>query len=229
MQRRLIHLIACTAVMLVTAPGRAQTPAACTGNAERISGVQVVLRQASMADLAVTLAAAQASTLRPQYIALLQGPCAQAVQGFRVSQIGFGDDAVFDIGQDDQLARSTRARGLRRDGGVLLLASHPEIAGARFIMADHVDGSAGNHALEIGLWQTGADHIVAAYLRRDEGFSVPMELIRAAHPLRSVTYFPAPDTNAGQLGLLEDMGAGMAVVSVYWNHAALSRMLRAGD
>lgn len=225
----LIRVLACIAMMLATGGARAQTPAGCASTAERTGGVQVILRQASMSDLSMTLAAGQAHTLRPEYIALLTGSCAQAVQGFRVNQIAFGDDAVFDIGQEGQLTYSTRAHGLRRDQGVLLAATHPEIPGARFIIADHVDGSAGRQALEVGIWQTGTDYLVAAYIRRDAGFSMPVELVRAAHAIRSVTYFPAPDTNAGRLGLLEEMDSGLAVVCVNWDHRALSRALRNGD
>jgi hypothetical protein len=223
------RVLACIVMMFATGAAVARTPAGCASTAGRADGVQVILRQASMTDLSLTLAAGQAHTLRPEYIALLTGPCAQAVQGFRVSQIAFSDDAVFDIGQEGQLTYSTRAHGLRRDQGVLLSATHPEIPGARFIMADHVDGSAGRQALEVGVWQSGTDYLVAAYIRRDAGLSVPVELVRAAHPIRSVTYFPAPDTNAGRLGLLQETDTGMAIVSVNWNHTALSRALRNGD
>lgn len=67
---------------------------------------------------------------------------------------------------------------------------------------------------------------MAAFTHNATGYSAPVELIRSAQPLVSVTYFPAPDTTAGTLGLLTHVGRGVILVSLNWNHDALSRTLR---
>lgn len=96
--------------------------------------------------------------------------------------------------------------------------AHPQLAGAEFIMAVNAD-----RALNVGIWKTAEGYLLAAYFQRDDGFSAPVELLRSRQPLKSVTYFPAPDANAGKLGLLVSTDGGNAVIDLDWDHTALSR------
>jgi hypothetical protein len=148
-----------------------------------------------------------------------------------MGQIVFDDGAVFGADRHGRFSYSSRQPGLPGFMGAPSEDSHPQLAGARFVMAAAVDGTYIPHqhgALLVGIWSTGAYDVLAAYLRNDDGFSVPVELARSRQPLRSVTYFPAPDANSGRLTLLTRTDIGMAVVGLEWEHAALSKLRRRG-
>ena len=71
------------------------------------------------------------------------------------------------------------------------------------------------------MWQAGETWLVAAFIRQQGGRnSAPVELLRSRKPIRSVSYFPSPDTNTGRLGLVVDDGKTIALVSLDWDHDA---------
>jgi len=78
----------------------------------------------------------------------------------------------------------------------------------------------------VGLYRNGAGYLVAAFTHNATGYSAPVTLFRSAQPIDSVTFFPAPDSNAGTLGVLARTDAGVVLVSLNWYHDALSRIIR---
>lgn len=81
--------------------------------------------------------------------------------------------------------------------------------------------------LRVGVWQAGETWLVAAFIRQPQGFSVPVKLLRSRRPIRSVSYFPSPDTNTGRLGLVAETGRGIALASLDWDHDGMTRAMRA--
>lgn len=158
-------------------------------------------------------------------VAALEGPCAHDVAAFRTGLIAFQDGAVFAPAPGGGFVRRPDA-SLLPDPGAPGPYERNAMAQARFIVAAQVhalDTSAGKRSMRVGLWQRGAEYVVAAYTLDDRGAAPPVELLQSVHPIRSVTYFPSPDTNTGTLGLVEETPDSIALVSLGWDHVALSR------
>lgn len=223
-----VVLIRIFAAMLLTAASAAvaDAPAGCTTPAERAAGLRYARTAQTLADLGLAIPAGQEAAVRFAGAVALDGPCARNVHSYLGAQVGFADGATFNwnarTGQFDYIPRikAMHADDTGRFG------TRPAIAGATFIMSAAVDGQGGTPGLDVGLWQTGADYLVAAFIRRDGGFSAPIELVRSRHPIRSLTYFPAPDANLGNLSMVEEMDSGIALLTFYWDHDALSRRSR---
>lgn len=237
MKNNYIWALSAAAVILSLAccPAIAQSQAAaksvnCAATAERASGLKLVETRQSLQDLSITLATNQQKKFLTARVTLLEGPCANEVQAFSMSQLVFNDDAVFTVQLDGRLTYNPGTTGLTNGWGGPAGSDHPQISQARFIMAANVDFSSkqdDKHVLRVGVWQAGETWFVAAFVRQAEGFSEPVELLRSRQPIRSVSYFPSPDTNTGILGLVADTGHGVALVSLDWDHNAMSRAMRA--
>lgn len=236
MKRIYVQTLSAAAGMLSLAccPAIAQAQVAaksvdCAATAERASGLTLVETGQSLADLSITVATDQAKRFLLARVTLLEGPCAHDLQAFRMSQLVFSDSAVFTVQLDGRLVHATAPAGLTAYQDGQRATDHPEIKQARFIMAYDVDTTStpgDRPVLRVGVWQAGGTWLVAAFIRRSGGYSEPIELLRSRQPIRSVSYFPSPDTNTGRLGLVADTGHGIALLSLDWDHSALSRTLR---
>lgn len=228
MHTRFSKTLAAAALAMATAPAAA-APAApdCGALAGRADGLAHAPAGGSLADLSIAIAPGQREQLALTDARLLAGPCAGAVQAFQMSLLVFGDGAVFAAAPDGRIAPAPALNPAAL--GIHAAAdAHPALAQGRFLMASRVGvvaAAGGRRTLDVGLWQTDDGYVVAAYTGRAGGFGAPVELLRSTRALRSVTYFPAPDTNAGTLGIVMEGGDGVALVSLGWHHDALSRAL----
>lgn len=213
---------ACSALAQTAAPVQ---PVDCSSSSARVSDLSRVAGEQSLQDLSIRLDAGQAGKLSRAYVYLYEGTCAGDIEAVRMTQIAFRDGAIFGE-RSGKLAYQPEQRVLTNAWNRPMPAGAPVMDGAAFVMASHVDGGYGAPSLEVGLWKAADGYVVAAYIRRDTGFSAPIELLRSGQPTRSVTFFPAPDVNAGNLYLLIDTGQGVAQVALLWDHAAISRLLR---
>ena len=237
MKRIYVQTLSAAAVMLSLAccPAIAQSQVAaksvdCTASAERGRGLTLVETGQSLADLSITIATDQAKRFLPARVTLLEGPCADGVHAFRMSQLVFQDGAFYIAGLDGRLVHATDTAGLTQYWSGLFFTDHPEISQARFSMAANVGFSSkldDAPLLRVGVWQAGETWLVAAFIRQQQGYSAPVELLRSRQPIRSVSYFPSPDTNTGRLGLVVDSGKAIALVSLDWDHDAMTRAMRA--
>lgn len=210
-------------------PRAAATPANCAATLDRASGLRYVPTEKSLADLSITIAADQQNRLAFRGARLLQGPCADDVAAFRMSQIVLKDGAIFNaMSADGQFTHAPGLTGLANFGIKPASSEHPMIAQAQFIMAASVDGAYAQPSLDVGLWKTADGYLVAAFVRHENGFGTPLALLRSTQPINSASYFPSPDSNTGSLGLLVNSTSGIALVSLYWDHIALSKTLRGG-
>jgi hypothetical protein len=221
-------LAAALASSAAAAQTAAPAPGACAATSSRAAGLKFVPVRDSLAELSITVAGDQE---RPKLanVALLQGPCAGDAVASRVGVVVFKDGVVFAATSNERFSHwphvTAQQLGIRPVGD-----PHPALPQGRFLMASKVDetrAATGEHALDVGLWQANGSYVVAAYTRHGGDVGTPVELLRSARPIRSVTYFPSPDSNSGTLGLLADHGDGVASISLDWNHDALSRTLRA--
>lgn len=229
-------LSAATAILaLACCPAVAQSQAAaksvdCAATSLRATGLTLVETGLSLKDLSITIAPDQETRFLPARVALLEGPCADGVQAFRMSQFVFQDGAFYTAGIDGRLVHATDTAGLTAYWEGQRFTDHPQINQARFSMAANVGFSSkldDAPLLRVGVWQAGDTWLVAAFIRQQQGYSVPVELLRSRQPIRSVSYFPSPDTNTGRLGLVVDGGKTIALVSLDWNHDAITRAMRA--
>lgn len=237
MKRIYVQTLSEATVILALAchPAMAQTqagakPVDCAATAARATGLKQVETGMSLEDLSITIATAQEKRFLPARVTLLEGPCAGGVQAFRMSQFVFKDGVFYTAGLDGRLVHATDVAGLTAYWEGQRFTDHPEISQARFIMAANVDFSSKPDdapLLRVGVWQTGGTWLVAAFIRQAGGFSVPVELLRSSQPIRSVSYFPSPDTNTGRLGLVAETGQGIALVSLDWDHDGMTRAMRA--
>lgn len=237
MKRIYVQLLSAAAFISVFAccPAIAQSQAAaksvdCAAIAERARGLTLVETGLSLKDLSITIAPDQEKRFLPARVALLEGPCADGVQAFRMSQFVFTDGVFYTAGLDGRLVHATDTAGLTAYWEGRRFTDHPQISQARFIMAANVDFSSkldDAPLLRVGVWQAGETWLVAAFIRQQQGYSAPVELLRSRQPIRSVSYFPSPDTNTGRLGLVVDSGKTIALVSLDWNHDAITRAMRA--
>ena len=237
MKNNYIWALSAAAVILSLAccPAIAQSQAAaksvnCAATAERASGLKLVETRQSLQDLSITLATNQQKKFLTARVTLLEGPCANEVQAFSMSQFVFADGAFYTAGLDGRLVHATDTAGLTAYWEGQRFTDHPQINQARFIMAANVDFSSkldDAPLIRVGVWQTGETWLVAVFIRQQQGYSVPVELLRSRQPIRSVSYFPSPDTNTGRLGLVVDSGKTIALVSLDWDHDAMTRAMRA--
>jgi hypothetical protein len=220
-----LSLACCPAIAQAAATA---APASCA-TPDRASALKPVPTGQTLWDIAIAVAGEQQNNLSLANVSRLEGPCADQVYAFRMGQIFFEDGAVPDAGPGDRTAWSPNGKGLTNWSGEPLSADHPELGQARFVMAVNVDrANIANEkrSLDVGVWKTSDGYLLAAFIRQQGSFSTPLELARSGRPIKSVTFFPAPDANSGRLGLVQDTGAGIALVSLDWHHAALSNTLR---
>lgn len=237
MKRSYVQTLSAAAVIwsLACCPAIAQSQVAaksvdCAATAERARGLTLVETGQSLADLSITMVTDQANRFLPARVTLLEGPCADGVHAFRMSQFVFQDGAFYTAGLDGRLVHATDTAGLTQYWNGLFFTDHPEISQARFSMAANVGFSSkadDTPLLRVGVWQAGETWLVAAFIRQQQGYSAPITLLRSRQPIRSVSYFPSPDTNTGRLGLVVDSGKTIALVSLDWNHDAMTRAMRA--
>lgn len=221
-------LLAAVASLATMAPSAA-APAqgGCPGTAAGAGDLRYVTVEKSLADLSLAIATDRQADVTLQDVTLLEGRCAAGVQAFQMSLLLFNDGAVFGAWSPDRVERmpALTAASLRINPAT---GAHPAMAGSEFIMASTVhavQGDQGQRTLDVGLWRSGNAYIVAAYLGRDGRFGTPVELVRSTQPIRGVTYFPAPDANAGKVGLVVSGNRGTLLIGLGWHHAALSKEL----
>jgi hypothetical protein len=179
---------------LTAGPALAQSalspaPAVCAATANRAAGLRSVPAKKSLQDLSLAIAGHQANLLHLAHVALLDGACADDVYAFRMTQIAFHDGAVFSADHKGQFSYSPHQRGLGHYTDAPVFNEYPTVRGAEFIMAAKVDSDSVERSVDVGLWKTSADYLVAAYTRQEGGVSDAVELVRSTMPIKSVTFF----------------------------------------
>jgi hypothetical protein len=107
------------------------------------------------------------------------------------------------------------------------VSTGPRLSGGEFIRAWKVNSAArGVAGVEpgefLGLWRRRNDWFVGGYrIRADGRISTVKPLITSQLPLLSVSYLPSPDTNTGQVGLVQKLDdQSVKLISFDWNHSS---------
>lgn len=197
------------------APAAALPPQACVESTDRLASLTL-----QPADPAVTKASirwtdrasAGPGTLARAYD--LTGDCASAVAGFVMSVGALETGESFAISSDALTRPEKPAWPLIEPDPIE--GDPPSLPGGRFVMATAVNGSRDY----LGLWQTDEGSVVATFVRRDGATVGKVEpLFRSSLPLTSIAYFPAPDTQAGLIGVVQQAGGGVTRLIDYdWYH-----------
>ena len=78
----------------------------------------------------------------------------------------------------------------------------------------------------VGVWRVGKEWLVRSFTQRgDRSFTTPRPVLTSRLPVRSVTYFPSPDTPSGRLELVQQQHDGRArsIVFNWWHRLAFKQ------
>lgn len=93
----------------------------------------------------------------------------------------------------------------------------PDIPNAQFVHAVRVERG----ERYVGLWKQKGDGLIVDFtVPAGSGQAADIRpLLRSSLPLRSVSYFPAPDTRSGGLYLVQETPSGVRVIAFNWWHS----------
>lgn len=162
-----------------------------------------------------------AEELSTTFVTTYSGPCAPLIAESNLGQIRLSNGAVY-VFRDGSF--------VPKDGPLTLFEPSslgagqiPEFGDARFIHSEEFEVRRIGGGLErryVGVWQDGASWIVAEFKVSIGGeVSEPRPLLRSSLPLRSVSFFPSPDTNSGSLYLVREATENeVRVARLSWWH-----------
>jgi hypothetical protein len=153
---------------------------------------------------------------------LLKGRCIASVTGYSMAGVYLGDLMISLVSGPTAVPLPGPARKAVSPYHPYLESKnpHPQWSAGTFVMAAHVGGRAGAEGTYyVGLWRGQGRYTVAGFWSREGGFSVPRKLLDSTLPLRSVAYFPAPDSNSGSLFLVQDMGGVLRLSRYFWRES----------
>ena len=102
-------------------------------------------------------------------------------------------------------------------------AQLPDLPNAEFLQADRVESvrtEAGLSTRYIGLWKQGGGSLIAEFTVPSDG-ARPVQaipLMKSYLPIRSIDFFPSPDTRSGSVTLVQKGGQAIRVVKFDWWH-----------
>lgn len=103
----------------------------------------------------------------------------------------------------------------------------PAIPDAEFIDAAYIESGRGDNGVTkhyVGVWKRPTDWLLAEFIippDKSQTTSV-RPLLTSRYPLKSVSFFPSPDTNSGGLDMVQDAPSGPPrVIAFRWWHGSL--------
>lgn len=219
---------------LSSCPVNAQTaattlPSRCASLQGSEAGLKYKETGENLSDFSISIARDQMENIRYAGAVRLNGTCAAEVYAFRMSHILLKDGSIFNRQSNNQIIYMPAPSGMATLGiDTDVSDQHPALAQAQFIMSSDVDVRSVHgkkRTLAVGFWKASDTYLIAAFIREAGADSMPVELVRSGLTIHSVTFFPSPDSNSGRLGLVQSTGSDVALISLDWNHDALSRVL----
>ncbi|SFG37585.1 hypothetical protein SAMN05518801_12055 [Novosphingobium sp. CF614] len=154
----------------------------------------------------------------------VSGACAPALKAVVSDNMLFADGRI--IGGDAVRGTVALRSGVSFAGSMLAASDpHPQGGPGRFVMAYRVgyrriDGQLITNY--VGLWRTSSESQVRYFSTKSGGgFTTPRPLLTSSVPLRSVTYFPAPDTPSGTIKLVQAGSGTTRVIVLRWSHPGI--------
>lgn len=213
-------IIAVTFGRVQAADASSASPMTCTTPAEIAAGLTLEARDTASVEATLLRDPAwEPDSLRVDTVTGVSGPCAGQVEGFLTSRLFLEGRAEVLNAQGDRL---NIAGPFTSDLRPSKAAPHPALPEASFLGAApvgyaRVGGTLARHY--VGLWRRQNLYLVAAYTQPEEGAATEPKLIfTSSAPLKSVSYFPSPDSPAGALGVVQVAEGGVRMIQFSWYH-----------
>lgn len=156
-------------------------------------------------------------------VTLLTGACAPSVNATLLDKVGLVDGSVYQL-KDDGLVAWPVPFDTMFDRVELAESRKPALKNARFLHAVEVESKSTNLGIitrYLGVLQQGSGSVVVDFAVSADG-QQPIKvrpLIRSMLPLRSVSYFPSPDTASGSIFLVQERSISeVRVLRLNWWH-----------
>ena len=156
-------------------------------------------------------------------LTILTGSCAAFVRGANSGVVGLASGHFYRV--------IPNVSPVPEDGIIFrkpdLEASQiPAISDAQFLDADRVESRRSGNKLArryVGLWKQGDSWLIGEFTVPELGGKAgPVRLLlRSTLPIRSITFFPAPDTPAGNLTLVQEGRESIRVIDFLWKHGVM--------
>lgn len=153
----------------------------------------------------------------------LKGECAGDVQAFQMGVISLSYGMIQEVERDGARVLQPRQEAGQFYGAMTSEISAPSGVGGVFAGAArvggrrHADGGLEEHYL--GLWRDSGSSVIAAFSKSATGaYTAPLRVLTSTLPLRSLSYFPSPDSPSGRIGLVQETADGPHLLSLDWHH-----------
>lgn len=155
----------------------------------------------------------------------MHGACARLADAYLMGTVLFKNGlSVTTSGYTARISNGQNGERILRAHRVIKPGQpHPAYPGHAFVMATNLGFPDTKGRSFVGIWRGPKGDIIASFARQGNAFSTPQPLLRSPLPISSVTYFPAPDTPAGTLGLVQQDGRGVTLYHLNWYHADIPR------
>jgi len=153
----------------------------------------------------------------------LTGACANDVSGYNLGEAVLATGEGFTFSLSYEIKSSEIAKKVTMPDAV---KEAPEIFdGGRFVMATKVQAVRISDDLYfdyLGLWSSSGTSVVASFRTSEKGgATMPRVLFRSSAPIKSISFFPSPDSPAGTISLAQIVDPESVQLSTYrWNHEA---------
>jgi hypothetical protein len=152
-------------------------------------------------------------------------PCASSVRATLMGLVQLADGRVFERNPDRTFALRTTSGPFGEDEydtRTPLQKSLPRITGIKPLSSVRVSARPVGGDF-VGLWQVDGKWLVQSFsMLADQSITAPRSVLTSSLPLRSVMYFPAPDTPSGRLEVLQEQpnGSVRSLAFSWWHGAA---------
>jgi len=153
----------------------------------------------------------------------LTGACANDVSGYNLGEAVLATGEGFTFSPSYEIESSEIAKRATTPGAV---KEAPQVFnGGRFVMATKVQTVRINDKLYfdyLGLWSSSGKSVVASFRTSAKGeVAAPRVLFSSSAPIKSISFFPSPDSPAGTISLAQLVDPMTVQLSTYrWNHEA---------
>ena len=156
-------------------------------------------------------------------VTILSGSCTPLVQAVVLDKIGFSNGNVYQIKPEGIVPWQPLGPLFERPK--LNESQIPNFPNAQFLQAvdiGYLGTKMGLAKRYVGLWKQAGNWLIADFKVLEGGRIMNVQpLLRSRLPLRSVSFFPAPDAPAGSLFLVQEEPSGnVRLIRLGWRHGS---------
>ncbi len=171
----------------------------------------------------LTISIGEPDTLKLTYIGQFGPPCAFVIRKSLMGAIQLADGRALEEESDGEsyAARDARPFGDDYDKSTAAERLLPKVAGMDLLSSDRVNSrSVGGDF--VGVWRVGGKWLVQSFSQlEDRSFTAPRPILTSSLPVRSVMYFPGPDTPSSRLEVVQEQPNGtVRSLAFNWWHGS---------